>query len=121
MQHHRSRAQFDPSEMRMSRYNVHEFGQLDPKDVFQGEELGAGLFVEVADVCRGEEGGRQGLGHGVAQLAPEGAVVVDGGREAGPGGVWRALETGCMYVRKIQTWNSHCESSRSLMAKIGAA
>ena len=80
----------------MSRDDIHEFRQLDPKDVFEGEELGACLFVELVDFCRGEEGGRQGLGHGVAQLAPEGTVVVHGGREAGPGGVCVSVRLGCM-------------------------
>lgn len=89
MQDHRPRAQLDAGEVDVPGDNVREVGQLDPEDVLEGEELGAGFLVEVVDFGRGEEeeGGRQGLRHGVAQLAPEGTVVVHGGGEAGPGGV----------------------------------
>ena len=91
VQHHRSGAELDAGEMRVYRYDVHKFGQLDPEDGLQGEELGARFFVELVD-WSGREGGRQGLGHGIAQLPPEGAVVVHGGRKAGPGGVWSVLD-----------------------------
>lgn len=88
VQDHRPRAQLDPGEVGVSGDDVHEFGQLDPEDVLQGEELGAGFLVELEDFGRGEEGGRQSLRHGVAQLAPEGTVVIHGSRHAGPGSVW---------------------------------
>ena len=88
MQHHRPRAQLDPREMRVSRNNLHELGQLDPKDVFEREELRPRFLVELVDFGGGEEGRRQGLGHGVAQVAPEGTVLVHRGGDAGPGCVW---------------------------------
>ena len=98
MQDHGPRAQFDTGEVLVPRDNVHEIGELDPEDVFESEELGPRVFVQLVDFCRGEEdfcrgrrrgeeGRREGLGHGVAELAPEGAVVVHGGGVAGPGGV----------------------------------
>ena len=77
----------------MSRDNLLELGQLDPKDVFEREEFRPRVLVELVDFGGGEEGRRQGLGHGVAQLAPEGTVVVDRGGDAGPGRV-------CMFLRQ---------------------
>ncbi len=71
----------------MPRNDIHEIGQLDPEDVTEVEELRPGRLVEVEGFDGGEEGVGDGLGHVSAELAPEGAAVVHGGRETGPCGV----------------------------------
>ncbi len=50
----------------MSWYNIHELRKLDPEDIFQGEELRACFLIEIVDFDRGEEGGRESLGHRIA-------------------------------------------------------
>lgn len=84
MQHHRPRRELQPGKMEMSRNDIHEIGQLDPEDVTEVEELRPGGLVEVEGFDGGEEGVGDGLGHVSAELAPEGAAVVHGGRETGP-------------------------------------
>lgn len=53
-------------------YDIHEFTQFDPEQAFQVLELGIGLLVQSQGVMPGErERVDIGLGHLVADLAPE--------------------------------------------------
>lgn len=63
--------------------NVQEFSQLEPKDVFEGEEFRTGFDVEGDSGGEGEV--RMGLGHLVAALAPKGEPLGRGCGKASPG------------------------------------
>ena len=71
MQDHCSRLQLQASKMRMSWDYVHEVRQLDPENMFKGEEFRASLFIKMKDLSGAEPCKRNILGHWIAELAPE--------------------------------------------------
>ena len=73
--------------MLMSWDYVHEVGQLDPEDMFEGEEFGAGLFIKIEDLSWAEPIKGNVLGHWIAELSPEGTAMVDGSWQSSPSGV----------------------------------
>lgn len=52
--------------MLMSWDYVHEVGQLNPEDMFEGEEFGAGLFIKIEDLSWTEPSKGNVLGHWIA-------------------------------------------------------
>lgn len=73
--------------MLMSWDYVHEVRQLDPEDMFESEEFRASLFIKVEDLSWAEPCKGNVLGHGIAELAPEGTAMVEGRWQSSPSGV----------------------------------
>lgn len=74
--------------MLMSWNYVHEVRQLNPEDMFDGEEFRASLFIKIEDLSWAEPCKRNVLGHWIAELAPEGAAMIDGRWQSSPSGVY---------------------------------
>lgn len=73
--------------MMVPRYNIKEIGEPEPKHRFEGEEFGTRFAVEAEDFLGVEKSEWCCLRHGITELTPQGALVVDTGWNAGPSGI----------------------------------